>query len=407
MSRPDVLVVGAGPAGAWAAYRLARAGARVDVFDESHPREKPCGGGVTGRALEVVQEALARHPVPAVAVTRARFEAAAPDGPAPAADLAVPAAGLSPASALVVASRRHFDQALLEAAIGAGARLVPERVVDLSAGAGGVEVRTRSGAHRGTWLIGADGANSLVRRRLARPFSRPQLSIATGFFARGVTSAEIAIACVSDPPGYIWSFPRPDHLAIGIGVQADSGASAGGLRARVAAWLERAGLAPGAPLEPYSWPIPSLPAADFARERPAGPGFMLVGDAAGLVDPLTREGIYFALRSGEWAAEALRAGPAEAPARYRARLEREIYPELRRAAAAKAGFFGPGFTGLMVLALRRSAGIRAVMVDLIGGRQPYRGLRRRLLRTGELGLALRLLRLTLLGDPAGDRARTS
>jgi flavin-dependent dehydrogenase len=174
----------------------------------------------------------------------------------------------------------------------------------------------------------------------------------------------------------------------------------------VAAWLERAGLAPGAPLEPYSWPIPSLPAADLARERPAGPGWLLVGDAAGLVDPLTREGIYFALKSGEWAAEALRAGPAEAPARYGRRLARELYPELRRAARAKAGFFGPGFTGLMVEALRRSAGIRGVMVDLIGGRQPYRGLRRRLLRTGELGLALRLLRLRLLGDRAGDRART-
>jgi geranylgeranyl reductase family protein len=402
---PDVLVVGAGPAGAWAAYQLARAGARVDVFDPSHPREKPCGGGVTGRALAVVQEALERYPVPAVAVTRARFEAAAPasDGPAPAAELAVPAAGLSPDSALVVASRRHFDQALLDAAIGAGARLVPERVVDVRAGADGAEVRTRAGAHRGAWLIGADGANSLVRRRLVRPFTRPQLSIATGFFAHGVTSAEIAIACVSEPPGYIWSFPRPDHLAIGIGVQADSGAAAGGLRARVAAWLQRAGLAPGARLEPYAWPIPSLPAADLARERPAGPGWLLVGDAAGLVDPLTREGIYFALRSGEWAAAALAAGPAAAPARYRARLARELYPELRRAARAKAGFFGPGFTGLMVEALRRSAGIRAVMVDLIGGRQPYRGLRRRLLRTGELGLALRLLRLTIA--EAGARRR--
>ena len=69
----DVAVVGAGPAGAWAAYTLARRGARVTIFDASHPREKPCGGGVTGRALAIVAEAIAPQRLESTIIRRARF----------------------------------------------------------------------------------------------------------------------------------------------------------------------------------------------------------------------------------------------------------------------------------------------------------------------------------------------
>src|SRR5947199_9754865 len=69
----DVAIVGAGPAGAWAAYSVARRGARVTIFDASHPREKPCGGGVTGRALALVAGAIGGVPLPASAIRHARF----------------------------------------------------------------------------------------------------------------------------------------------------------------------------------------------------------------------------------------------------------------------------------------------------------------------------------------------
>jgi flavin-dependent dehydrogenase len=115
---------------------------------------------------------------------------------------------------------------------------------------------------------------------------------------------------------------------------------------------------------------------------------MLVGDAAGLVDPLTREGIFYALLSGEMAARSIAGGGNDPTRWYRAQVNDTIVPELRRAAALKGGFFGARFSRLMVRALAESAAIRAVMVDLVGGRQPYIGLRRRLLKTNELGLAL-------------------
>ena len=238
-------------------------------------------------------------------------------------------------------------------------------------------------------MIGADGANSLVRRRVLTPFRRDQLSIATGFFAHGVTSHEIVVELLSDPPGYIWSFPRPDHLAIGICGQADAGITAAALRAKASAWIAATGLAEGAHLEPYAWPIPSLSARDCDGLDVAGSRWRLVGDAAGLVDPITREGIYFALASGQWAADALLSG--DPGGIYAAQVRDEAGAELARAARLKARFFRPAFTSLMMRALQQSEGIRLVMADLIAGRQTYAGLKARLLRTFEWRLAARAL----------------
>ena len=142
----------------------------------------------------------------------------------------------------------------------------------------------------------------------------------------------------------------------------------------------------------YSWPIPSLSARGFDADA-SGPGWYLVGDAAGLVDPITREGIYFALQSGDWAARAIAAdGEAQAARRYSERVQDDIGAELARAARYKAGFFRPGFTGLLVDALAESHGIRAVMAGLVAGTQPYGTLKWSLAKTAELGLAWRLVR---------------
>ena len=203
-------------------------------------------------------------------------------------------------------------------------------------------------------MIGADGANSLVRRRVAQPFRRDQLSIATGFFAHGVTSTEIVIEFVADPPGYIWSFPRPGHLAIGICAEADCGTRRGGSpradrrmdsrdrhrRRRAARAVRVADSVAGGARRPR---VDGSP--DRAGCSPATP--------RGLVDPITREGIYFALASGQWAAESLlRDGFAAA---YSSRVAEEAGRELGRAARFKAGFFRPAFIGVLMRALQQSA----------------------------------------------------
>ena len=374
LDRVDCAIVGAGPAGCRAALRMAAAGARVALLDGSHPREKPCGGGVTARALDVVRDAIDPRDVAAVPITTATFE----HGPR-----RLRMALIGATQPLVIASRRQFDGALLAAATRAGARLISARVIDVTPDADGWIVTTRDGALHAGWLLGADGPTSLVRRRVLRPFDRADLSIATGFFVHGATSDEIAIAFDAQPAGYLWSFPRHDHLAVGVCAQADE-SSAAALLSTASRWVRQH--VPG-PVElvRYSWPIPSLRVATLQREQPAGPRWMLLGDAGGMVDPITREGIFFALTSADAAADSL-LGSADPAAAYATRVRASIHSELIRAARLKGRFFTPRFTGLMMRALHESAPIRHVMSDLIAGRQTYHGLRRRLLGTLEVRL---------------------
>src|SRR5436305_4679277 len=177
----------------------------------AHPGERPCGGGVTGRALALVADAIDPAAFPQTAIRFARFTQVGLRGQTSRSDLGA-RVDLAP-GALAVASREAFDGALLAAAQRAGATLVRSRVADVAIDEGGVTITVTGGArHRAAYVIGADGANSLVRRRVATSFRRDQLSIATGYLAHRISSDEIGTELTGDPPAHIWSFPRPGHL---------------------------------------------------------------------------------------------------------------------------------------------------------------------------------------------------
>lgn len=365
----NVGVVGAGPAGALLAWHLARDGARVTVFDPSHPREKPCGGGLTGKALGLLPPAPADDPLPVVHLRRCRMEAAG--GQAVDVELGEPVA---------IAARRELDAWLLRRATGAGAVHVAERVNDVDP-AGGL-VRTRAGERRFDLVVGADGASSVVRRVVAGPVPTARRMMAVGWYAPGAAPMLVRFT-PADMAGYLWLFPRRDHVGVGICAPLLQVPTR-----RLWAHLERevarsfpALADPDAPRYAHTIPVPSSEASSLAGI--AGARWALLGDAAGLADPITGEGIAPALASAVELARALRADGS--PASYPARVVEGFGRELLRAAELHALFYRPGFSTRMVRYAARSRGIARVLGELVMGTRGYVGLRRGLLKAVFLG----------------------
>ena len=353
-------IVGAGPAGSHLARLLAQAGFGVRVFDASHPREKPCGGGLTSRALALLPVAPADDPLPARRVEACTLETASGDR-----------VELRLERPVAIAARRELDAWLLRRAVGVGAVHVAERVTAVGDG----WLQTTEREERVDLVVGADGAQSLVRRRFLGPLPKERLAIAAGWFAPG--DARMTIHFLPGLAGYAWLFPRRDH--VGVGICAPLGARPtraliDQLEATVSRHYPSLVDHDGGR---YAHTIPS-PTADLGSILElAGPGWALVGDAAALADPITGEGIFPALRSAEiLAATLLETGSTAA---YPERLLRDLGRELLRAAALRDRFYSPGFTDRMVRYAARSRTIRTALADLVLGEQGYLGLKRRLL----------------------------
>ena len=357
----NVAVVGAGPAGALFAYRAAKDGAAVTVFDASHPREKPCGGGVTAKALALLPPAPDHDPLPGRRVESCRFES----GDGFAADVALP-------RPVVVAARMELDGWLLRRATDAGARHVAARVTAVEPGA----VVTSGGRHACDVVVGADGAGSLVRRTFLGPTPPERLAMATGWFARG--TAPMLVRFSPGLAGYLWLFPRPDHVGVGICAPLRARPTRD-LVSRLESEVARSFPALADPeAGRYAHTIPSPSADPASILEIAGDGWALLGDAAALADPITGEGIYYALRSADLLAAMLREDGS--PRRYPARALASFGADLLKAATLHRRFFAPGFAGRMVRYAGRSGVIRRVLGDLVLGDQGYVGLKRRLLR---------------------------
>jgi flavin-dependent dehydrogenase len=355
-----IAIVGAGPAGSLLALRLAEGGVRATVFDASHPREKPCGGGLTGKALRELPSGPADDPLPARRIACCRFEAG---------EDAVEVPLLEP---VAVASRRELDAWLLRRATGRGARHVAERVVEVARG----EVRTAAGGRQAFDLVvGADGAGSLVRRRFLGPLPKERLMMALGWYAPG--DAPMLVRFTPPLSGYLWTFPRRGHVGVGIC------APLGEVPTRVLVERLDREVARRMPAlrdpeaERYAHTIPS-PSAERDILEAAGDGYALVGDAAALADPITGEGISYALRSATLLAQTLLA--ERSPAGYPGRVLADFGGDLLKAAALQRRFYSPGFAGRMVRYAGRSRAIRDVLGDLVLGQQGYVGLKGRLLR---------------------------
>lgn len=181
--------------------------------------------------------------------------------------------------------------------------------------------------------------------------------------------------------GYLWIFPRTDHLSAGI-----CGKLPEQNTARLRKILEHTLLEMGLNFEGsqfYAHLLPSLRAVTLRQSAVSGEGWAMIGDAAGLVDPITGEGLYYAMRSAELLAQAVL---SQAPEAYPALLRKEILPELEMAARVAKRFYQGCWMGQPVLERMvqfssKSSSFRRLMCDLFTGAQGYTGLRGRLYRS--------------------------
>lgn len=407
----EVLIVGAGPAGSFAAERLAHAGVRVALFDgrpEGDP--KACGGGVTAKALKAWP-----HLLDAVGRTVSELEMYAPSGRCIQLKLEEPFA---------IYSRRAFDAHLRERAIAAGAEVVKEKIsgartVKIN---GGWLLKSANGKEwRGNFLVGADGANSAIAKMLAGPLPPAEMEVAFGYRAPlpANDDAPTVVAFLPGWVGYAWAFPRVDHISFGIATSQDAfehqplddllwNFMLGYYRKRedskARLWTSRkvdrerdvrlreflkataeryAARIPG--LLPKTWDTRRACGGSFSFETggPAGdPAWALLGDAAGFADPVTGEGIYYALRSAELFAESYLAG---SPSDYEQLWRQDFGRELQRASEMRrkfyGNFWGAPFTERMIEFAWGHRGIKRVLGDLVAGHQGYVGLKRKLARS--------------------------
>ena len=365
-----VAILGGGPAGAFAAERLASAGLDVLVFDEKLAWEKPCGGGVTYKAYSQYPF-LIENSTPKRLITETVL--AAPHGGEVTLKLDDP---------LLIYSRLDLNRMLLERAERAGAQIEKARVLEMSRYGRGWQLRTSSGMADADFCIVATGARNALAE-VGTELTAEDTMPALGYYVPG-DQTRIDIQFLPRLEGYIWVFPRCGHLSVGI---CGKGEPASSLRTRLEQYLTERGIAwKGAAF--YSHLLPSLGAASWKKNRVAGEGWMAVGDAAGLVDPVTGEGLYYAIRSGDLAARALLSDvgePAERAGEYRQSLRRDFAADLEFGSRlAKRLFLGRFLFGSvparMVQFSRRSPRFSAIIQDLFAGKQPYLGLKRRLLQ---------------------------
>jgi flavin-dependent dehydrogenase len=391
MNTQTIAIVGGGPAGATAAKKLAEgwglgsAGGsrhRVLVFEEKIGWEKPCGGGLSHKVLrgypflaEAANGGNLLHDVEFIAATGAaiRFHLRSP---------------------MVVYSRATLNQLLLRRAEEAGAEIVPDRIVGLRRRDDGWEIAGREKTYLANFVVLAAGARTRLRQTFAEDFPPHDFMLTFGYYLP-VPCELLRVQFYEKFEGYSWAFPRPDHVSVGIGAKVGQGTMAA-LRHRLGTFLKKFGYTPD-PKRIFSHLLPSLSVESWGNLRLAGQGWALVGDAGGLVDPITGEGIYYAMRSGDLLAEALL---EDLPQIYPERVRNEFGSSLAQGARLarlfyQGEFLGGSITTRMIQFGARSHKLLEVLQDLIEGSQPYPALMTRL----QAGMARTLL------DLGGGRLR--
>ena len=347
----DIAIVGAGPAGAHLAARLASAGVRVRLFDHRVPWEKPCGGGITHKAWSMCpilrSPDLPHHEVfSSLQISPERRFFVINEG-----------------HALVTTSRRILGEIMLNAAVEAGAEHIASRVDSVERVDGRFSLATEHGSFTADFVVGADGVRSVVREAvLGKLPPERTLGAVCQFFEGG--PADPTLIRTTRAPGYTWAFARHNCLAVGAG----SLRRGFDLNGALSGFMEE--FFPGRkPLGPAQGALlPYISDWRAFREPRVGPGWALIGDAGGFADTLTGEGLVFAVWSGELLAQAFLGGQ---PSGYERAWRREFGWHLMTGSWVARYVFKPWFIDRLFTAITVCPALRESFMHYVWNLPPY------------------------------------
>ncbi|HXX18629.1 MAG TPA: NAD(P)/FAD-dependent oxidoreductase [Candidatus Acidoferrum sp.] len=360
----EIAIVGGGPAGSLCGERLASHGFRVTIFDEHLAWEKPCGGGLTHKAIEaypfLIQGSQPKKIVRTAELIsgsghRARFDMSHP---------------------IVIYARKVLNGLLLDRATAAGCTTMRSRVTSVDTDGARVRLTAGGEERESDFVVVAAGArNQLLPGTTA--LSAKDLEVTLGYF---VPTEEdiIKVKFLKQFEGYMWSFPRADHLSVGICAKMGQSPTHR-LRRHLDDFVNEERI-PMNGATFYSHVLPSPQAQTIRGRRIVGKNWAMAGDAAACVDPITGEGLYYALRSGDLLAQALIEGQLQTyPERLRAAFSADLEFAANIAKKIFRGtFLGGAITTRMVQLLNCSPTFRDLIRDVFSGSQDYRTLKRRL-----------------------------
>lgn len=340
MEKRDIVIIGGGPSGAYCAVELGKRGISSTIINQWNKREKPCGGGITSLAMEKFP--FIKKIYPHSKITKV-YKIILMDN----------REKIFRGKKRFNISRRILDKRIINMALKKGAEIINEKVIDLEYQKSHWKIKTDKRYISTRILVGADGINSIVRAKTIGSINIENLGIACGYTVKGLEKEDITIKFVNGLKGYIWLFPRKFYSSIGIGSQfsdEDKRDQIQNMKHILDNFANKSNFPKIQIIRKSNYCAKFPFATDYRffdkKCVSAKQNWILIGDAAGHVDPIFGEGILYALWSGKIAAKAI---ATEDVGWYQKKWQKEYGNHLKKQCKLKKDFYNPKFLNYFIL----------------------------------------------------------